>query len=203
MKKTVLIALALVLIGGSVLGWRWWVKSTAEVAALAAGPAPAAIIPDSSTVVLAGKVAAGGTDSVRAGKAGRLRNVYFTSGEYVHKGAVLAKLADYTFITAPHDGFLGERTVTEGQYVTPATAISTISKGADLLVPVDLPARCPARVHAGDSVRVWAASRPTRVVTGVAGPLTDSSASGAHLEIRLPARVPLRMGEMARVQLPR
>ena len=179
MKKTTLIAVLAVLVALGVVSRRWWWKSTAEVAALASGPAPAAVVPDSTVIVLTGRVGAGGTEPVLARKRGRIRNVYFSPGEYVRRGAVMAKLADYNFVTAPHDGFLGERQVTVG-----------------------LLAKKKTHVQAGDSVRVWATARPTRVVTGVAAPATDTT-GGITLEIRLPSRSPLRLGEVASVQLKR
>lgn len=202
MKKPFLIGLALFVIVGAVLGWRWWVKSTDEVAALAAGPAPAAIQPDSSVVVLTGVVSAGKPEPVLAKKAGRVRNIYFASGDYVRRGAILAKLADYSFVTAHHDGFLGDRKIEVGQYVAPATVISTLSKSGYLLVPVGARAKNMTHVQPGDSVQVWATARPTRVVTGVAAPAGDTT-GGISLEIRLPSRSPLHLGEVASMQLHR
>ncbi|MET4076228.1 HlyD family efflux transporter periplasmic adaptor subunit [Hymenobacter sp. UYCo722] len=202
MKKSTLIVLVVVLAAVAVLGRRWWVKSDREVAILAAGPAPAAIIPDSTSVVLAGKVGAGGTEPVRAKKPGRIRNVYFDAGQYVRRGAIIAKLADYNFVTAPHDGFLGARQVLVGQYVKPGTVVTSITKRGYLLVPVAVPAGSPGHVQPGDSVRVWATSRPTRVVTGVAAAAKDTI-GGINLEIRLTSRAPLRLGEAASVQLKR
>lgn len=203
MKKPLLIGIVLLLIGGAVLGRRWWVKSTAEVAALAAGPAPAAVVPDSTVVILTGRVSAGGDEPVLAKKAGRVRRVYFANGDYVRRGVILAKLANYDFLTAPHDGFLSALQIAAGQYVSPTTPIASISKRSYLLVPVALPADSAARVQPGDSVRVWAVARPTRVVTGVAGPAPADSPAGINLEIRLTSRAPLRIGEAVSVQLHR
>ena len=202
MKKSTLLIIIVVLVAIAVLGRRWWVKSDGEVAVLAAGPEPAAIIPDSTSVVLSGTVGAGGTEPVLAKKPGRIRNVYFGAGQYVRRGTILAKLADYNFVTAPHDGFLGERQVVVGQYVKPGTVVTSISRKGYLLVPVAVPAGSLAHVQPGDSVRVWATSRPTRVVTGVAALATDTT-GGANLEIRCPSRSPLRLGEPASVQLKR
>lgn len=202
MKKSTLVAVVVVLVALALLGRRWWVKSDREVAALAAGPAPAAIIPDSTTVVLSGRVEAGGTEPVLAKKAGRIRSVYFDAGQYVRRGTIIAKLADYSFVTAPHDGFLGERQVAVGEYVKPGTVVTSISRRGYLLVPVAVPAGSPAHVQPGDSVRVWANSRPTRVVTGVAALVSDTT-GGARLEIRCPSRAPLRLGEVASMQLRR
>ena len=202
MKKTTLLAIVVVLVAVAVLGRRWWVKSDNEVAALAAGPAPAALIPDSTTVVVSGRVGAGGTEPVLARKPGRIRNVYVDAGQYVRRGTIIAKLADYNFVTAPHDGFLSARQVVVGQYVKPGTIVTSISKRGYLLVPVAVPAGSPARVQPGDSVRVWATSRPTRVVTGVAAAAKDTT-GGITLEIQLTSRAPLHLGEAASVLLKR
>ena len=202
MKKSTLIAVVVVLVAVAALGRRWWVKSDREVAVLAAGPASAAIIPDSTSVVLSGKVGAGGTEPVLAKKLGRIRNVYFDAGQYVRRGTIIAKLADYNFVTAPHDGFLGGRQVAVGEYVKPGTVVTSISRRGYLLVPVAVPAGSRAHVQPGDSVPVWATSRPTHVVTGVAAPAKDTT-GGINLEIQLTSRAPLRLGEAASVQLKR
>ena len=201
MKKSTLVAVVVVA-AVAVLGRRWWVKSEGEVAVLAAGPAPAAIILDSASVIMFGKVGAGGIEPVLAKKSGRVRNVYFDAGQYVRRGTIIAKLADYHFVTAPHDGFLGERQVAVGEYVKSGTVVTSISRKGYLLVPVAVPAGSHALVQPGDSVRVWATSRPTRVVTGVAALATDTN-GGANLEIRCPSRSPLHLGEAASVQLKR
>ncbi|WP_201980574.1 HlyD family efflux transporter periplasmic adaptor subunit [Hymenobacter rubidus] len=203
MKKSILIAIVFVLIGGAVLGRRWWVKSTAEVTALAAGPAPAAVIPDSTVLELTGRVSAGGTEPVLAKTTGRVRTIFFAEGDFVRQGAVLAKLNNFTFVLAPHSGFLVSRHLTAGQYLNRTTAIGTISTRPYLLVPVVVPATEAASIRPGDSVRVWAAARPTRVVTGVASPAAADDPAGTNLEIRLTSRAPLRIGEQAKVQLHR
>jgi len=86
--------------------------------------------------------------------------------------------------------------------VKPGTVVTSISRMGYLLVPVAVPAGSPAHVQPGDSVRVWATSRPTRVVTGVAA-LAEDTTGGKNLEIRCPSRSPLRLGEAASVQLKR
>lgn len=202
MKKPLLLGTVLLLVLLAVMGRRWWLKSTAEVATLAAGPAPASIMPDSAAVVLISRVSAGGDELVRAKTTGYLRSVFFEDGAYVRQGAVLAKLTNHTFVLAPHDGFMGRRQVVVGQYVARATEVGTISKRSYLLVPVALPPNSPARVHPGDSVRVWATARPTRVVTGLVA-VAEGSPPGSRFEIRLTSRAPLRIGEAAAVQLPR
>ena len=203
MKKPLLIGLVLLLVGGALLGRRWWLKSTDEVAALAAGPVPAVAAPDPTAVVRTGRVSAGGDEPVLARTAGRVRTVFFENGRYVRRGDVIVKLSNFTFVLAPHAGFMGGRRVAAGQYVGRTTVVGTISKRPYLLVSVALPPDSLAGLQPGDSVRVWAASRPTRVVMGVAEPAAKGSPAGTTLEIRLPTRAPLRIGEVANFQVRR
>lgn len=201
MKKPFLIGFVLLLLIGAVLGRRWWLKSTDEMTALAAGPVPAVAAPDSMVEVLTGRVGAGGDEPVLARTAGRIRTVFFERGKFVRRGEVIAKLSNFTFVLAPHAGFMGAPLVGPGQYVGRTTVVGTISKQAHLLVA--LPPDSLAGLQPGDSVRVWAAARPTRVVTGVVEPAAKGSPPGTTLEIRLPARAPLRIGEVANFQVRR
>ena len=198
MKKSVLILLVAVGAVAAFLGWRYWVQPADEITALTNQPVLAVVIPDSSSVMLSGRVSAGSSEPVLMKKAGRVRSIYFASGDYVRRGAVLAKLNDYNFAVAPHDGFLGQLQIAVGQYVQPSTVVTTISRRGNLLVPVAVPAGSPAHVQPGDSVRVWATARPTRVITGVAASMNRQ---GDTLEIEVPPRSPLRLGEAARVLL--
>lgn len=198
MKKTVLILLVVVAAVAAFLGWRYWVQPADATTALTTKPVLAVLTPDSSSVMLAGRVSAGGSEAILMSKPGRVRSIYFATGDYVRRGAVLAKLHDYNFAVAPHDGFLGKLQIVVGQYVQPGTVVTTISRRGNLLVSVPVPAGSPANVKPGDSVRVWATARPTRVVNGVA---TAMSLQGDSLEIELPARAPLRLGEAASVLL--
>ncbi len=198
MKKSVLILLVVAAAIAAFLGWRYWVQPANETTALTNQPILAVVMPDSSAVMLAGRVSAGGSEPVLMKKAGRVRSIYFATGDYVRRGAVLAKLNDYNFAVAPHDGFLGQLQIAVGQYVQPSTVVATISRRGTLLVAVAVPAGSPAHVQPGDSVQVWATARPTRVLTGVAVAI---SRQGDSLEIELPARAPLRLGEAASVLL--
>ena len=200
MKKSVLLLLVVVAAVAAWLGWRYWVNSAEQPSPLATQPMLAVVTPDSSSMMLSGRVSAGGSETIRMKKAGRVRSIYFAPGEYVRHGAVLAKLDDYNFAVAPHDGFLGKLQIAVGQYVQAATVVTTISRRGNLLVSVPMPAGSPTHVQPGDSVRVWAKARPTRVLTGVAAAV---SGQGDSLEIELPARAPLRLGEAASVLLKR
>lgn len=200
MKKSVLLLLVVVAAVAAWLGWRYWVNSAERPSSLAAQPMLAVVTPDSSSVMLSGRVSAGGSEAILMKKAGRVRSIYFATGDYVRRGAVLAKLDDYNFAVAPHDGFLGKLQIAVGQYVKPATVVTTISRRGNLLVAVPMPAGSSAHVQPGDSVRVWAKARPTRVLAGVAAAMSEQ---GDSLEIELPARAPLRLGEAASVLLKR
>lgn len=152
-------------------------------------------------MLVPGQVGAGGTDPVLAHVAGRVRQLYFAGGEYVHRGQLLLKLYTPDFVLAGHDGFLGPCLVSEGQWVGRATPVTTLSRRRHLVVALMLPQGLWGHIGAGDSVRVWVATRPTRVVTGVIGPRPPAPAEDFPLEIALPLRAPLHLGEQVVVRL--
>lgn len=193
---------AIVVLAGAGLGLlglgTWWATRPphAPVAAVVVPAAPAAD-PDSLLVTAAGVVGAGDPLPLLAHVSGRVRKVYFAGGEYVRRGDVLAKLYDYTCVVAPRDGFLGARQVAPGQFLSPATPVTTLSRYRTLVVALPARVRHPRGVRPGDSVRVWVASRPARVVAGVVGP---AGVANAPLEILLGAGAPFHLGELACVQ---
>ncbi|WP_143080373.1 hypothetical protein [Hymenobacter arizonensis] len=147
----------------------------------------------------AGVVGAGGQEPLLARTVGRVRRLFFTGGEYVHRGDVLAKLYNYTFVVAPRDGFLGPCEIAAGQYLTPTTQVTTISR-RHLLVVVCPPGNTrPARVRVGDSVSVWVATRPTRVASGSLAALDLSELPGTWTVLLKPG-APFRIGEQAIVR---
>ncbi|NVO32284.1 efflux RND transporter periplasmic adaptor subunit [Hymenobacter lapidiphilus] len=161
-------------------------------ALVAAAGVPTSPITDSLLLTSTGLVSAGGAEPLLARTRGRIKRLYFTGGEYVHRGDVLVKLTNYSFVIAPRDGFLGANLVTTGQYLTASTPVTTISRRRTLAVTLLPPTGYPCILRPGDSVRVWVAARPTRVVAGVVGPAADSA-----LEILLGPGAPFRIGERA------
>lgn len=192
MKRTLLAAAILVLL--LLAGW-WGTRPPRATVAAQGGAVPTKSIPDSLLLTSAGLIGAGGEQPLRARTRGRVRKLYFTGGEYVRRGDVLAKLYNYNFVLAPHDGFLGRSSVAVGQYLIPTTLVTTISRYRTLAVSITS-ADSRGRVRLGDSVRVWVAGRPARVVTGVVDSVANSAPPGA-LEIRLAAGAPFRIGERA------
>lgn len=195
---------ALAFIGLSLAVWgglRW--SGPSSTAALAVAPSAIAAAPeaalDSTFFEAAGIVGAGGYTPVLAHATGRVRKVYFTAGEYARPGQVLAKLYNYTYVTAPRAGFLGPCRIAIGQYLTPTTEVTTLSRRSHLVVSVPLPAGRRATIHPGDSAHVWATSRPARIEKGLVAPFAQDSAG--TVEIFLPSRAPFRIGEQARVRL--
>lgn len=188
MKKVLFIGLAL--FSAVVAFWRWS-RKPAPVAAARVRVSPAL---DSRLPTCTGLVGAGGAEPLLAHTRGRIKRLYFSGGEYVHRGDVLVKLTNYSFVIAPRDGFLGPNLVTTGQYLTTTTPVTTLSRRRTLAVTVQCPAGRPATVQTGDSVRVWVATRPTRVVTGVISATADSA-----LEVLLGPGAPFRIGERAYV----
>ncbi|HEX8506404.1 MAG TPA: HlyD family efflux transporter periplasmic adaptor subunit [Hymenobacter sp.] len=198
--KKLLVVLAGV--GAAVWGSLHWTALFSNKASAVAPSSPVAAPEaslDSTFFEAAGVVGAGGAAPVLANATGRVRKVYFTAGEYARRGQVLAKLYNYTCVVAPRAGFLGPRHITVGQYLTPTTTVTTISRRSHLVVSVSLPAGRQAAIRPGDSAQVWVASRPARVERGLVAPFAQDS-TGA-VEIFLPSRAPFRIGEQARVRL--
>ncbi|MBO2009972.1 efflux RND transporter periplasmic adaptor subunit [Hymenobacter negativus] len=156
---------------------------------------------DSTLLVTTGRVGAGGEESLRARTAGRVQRVYFCGGEYVRRGQVLARLYNYSFVIAPRTGFLGPSYISAGQYLTPATLVTTLSRRSDLVVSVLLPGSWRAGVRVGDSARVWAPAPPARVSTGVVERVGPAGTGDVPMEIKLLSRAPFRIGERVYVRV--
>lgn len=194
MKKAVLAIAVLGLLG---LGWWWATRAPHAPVAAIVVPTPAAGVPGLPLLAM-GRIGAGGDDTIPAHTQGRVKHVYFNDGAYVHQGDVLVKLTNYSFIIAPRDGFLGNCRVEAGQYVGVTTPITTISRRRSLVVTVTKPAASADGIQPGDSVRVWVATRPDRVVMGLAKQVANGRAgSPAGLEILLGPGAPFRRGETA------
>jgi|GEM_PF-6924063 len=205
MKRLPIIAAGLGLIGVVALANNWWGKHASQASVLAIvtdNPATGSDAEQNASGRLrTGLVGAGGDQPLLAHTSGKVKKVFFQGGEYVHPGDVLAKLTNYSFIIAPHGGFLGPNQIVEGQYVTPKTPVTTISKSSHLIVTLDLPPDGQENYRPGDSVRVWVTTRPTRIVTGVVAPAAPGGAGAAPIEILLGSGAPFRLGERASVRL--
>ncbi|HEX8349200.1 MAG TPA: hypothetical protein VF598_04500 [Hymenobacter sp.] len=200
MKKIPIIAASLGLIGAVVLANNWWGKhaSKASVMAIVTDDLATEAEQNASGHLRTGLIGAGGDEPLLAHTSGRVKKVFFRGGEYVHQGDVLAKLFNYSFVIAPRNGFLGPNMIVEGQNLTPKTPVTTISHLGHLVVTLDLPPDGQETYRPGDSVRVWVATRPSRVVTGVVAP---AGADAASVEIMLGSGAPFRLGEHANVRL--
>lgn len=193
MKKAVLAIAVLGLLG---LSWWWATKGPHAPVAAIVVPTPAVGTPNAS-LIATGRIGAGGEDTILAHSQGRVKHVYFGSGGYAHRGDVLVKLTNYSFIIAPRDGFLGPFRVEVGQYVSAATPVTTISRRRSLVVVVARPAAATRSIRLGDSVRVWVATRPDRMAMGLVGPAAEAQANSSKLEILLAPGAPFRIGELA------
>ncbi|MBD2768849.1 hypothetical protein IC235_13215 [Hymenobacter sp. BT664] len=204
MKRTLLIAASLGLIGIVAFANSWWGKYESQAVTLA-------LVADSLATRDAGQeatsrlrtglISAGGDQPLLARTSGRVKSVFFMGGEYVHQGDILAKLVNYSFVIAPRSGFLGQSQIVEGQYLTPTTLVTTISRRSHLVVALDSLPDSQESYRPGDSVRVWVPTRPTRVVTGVVAPKSPTGTGTPSVEVLLGPGAPFRLGERARVQL--
>lgn len=195
MKKALL---TVAVLGLAALGWWWSTRAPHAPVAAIVLPTPAAGASNLPLLAM-GRIGAGGDDTIPARTQGRIKHVYFNDGAYAHRGDVLVKLTNYSFIIAPRDGFLGNCRVEAGQYVGVTTPITTISRRRSLMVTVTQPAASADGIRPGDSVRVWVATRPDRVVMGLARLATANGRAGSPqgLEILLAPGAPFRRGETA------
>jgi hypothetical protein len=157
---------------------------------------------DTTGLVTAGIIGAGGQAPLLAGAAGYVRATYFAGGDYARPGQLLVKLDNHAFVVAPRAGFLGPSLVRAGQYLRPSTPVTTLSRYPYLVVTGRLPPSWLGSIHPGDSTRIWSAARPTRVVTGVIIPPLTSAWRTEFVEIRLSSHAPFRIGEQVVIYWP-
>src|SRR3982751_374845 len=72
----------------------------------------------------------------------------------------------YTVINSPIDGYVSERPVDLGEYVTPTSKVATIVKTNPLRVRIDIPEQSIAEVKTGESVSVTTSAWPDRSFSG-------------------------------------
>jgi len=79
----------------------------------------------------------------------------------------LAKRAlAYTVIYSPIDGFVAERPIDLGEYVTTTTKVATVVRTNPLRVRIDIPEQAIQEVRAGESVSVTTSAWPDRSFSG-------------------------------------
>lgn len=144
-------------------------------------------------------VEAGGQQPLPARTKGYVEDIFFAEGEYAHAGQPLLKLSNQNFVIAPHSGFLGPCLVTTNQYLTSTTPVTTLSRRSYLLLPVARQLLRQAGLRPGDSLNVWAATGPARLVVGQVRQPLLSSAADSSWEVKLPLRAPLHLGERVNI----
>ncbi|MBO2012107.1 HlyD family efflux transporter periplasmic adaptor subunit [Hymenobacter negativus] len=130
-----------------------------------------------------------------------MKNLFFSQGDYARQGQLLVTLSNHTFVTAPRAGFLGPNLLSIGQYISPLTPVTTISRHSYLVVLLLLPADWYTSIHTGDSVRVWATAPPARMANGTVGYIEKSDSTNVTVEIVLTSRAPFCIGELTWVRL--
>ena len=72
----------------------------------------------------------------------------------------------YTVINSPIDGFVADRPIDIGEYVTTTTKVATVVRTNPLRVRIDIPEHAIAEVRAGESVSVTTSAWPNRSFSG-------------------------------------
>ena len=72
----------------------------------------------------------------------------------------------YTVINSPIDGFIAERPVDLGEYVTPTTKVATVVRTNPMRVRIDIPEQSIAQITVGESVSLITSAWPDRSFSG-------------------------------------
>jgi multidrug efflux pump subunit AcrA (membrane-fusion protein) len=72
----------------------------------------------------------------------------------------------YTVISSPIDGFVADRPVDLGEYVTTTTKIATVVRTNPLRVRIDIPEQAIPQINAGESVSLTTSAWPDRSFSG-------------------------------------
>ena len=72
----------------------------------------------------------------------------------------------YTVVASPIDGYVADRPVDLGEYVTPTTKVATVVRTNPLRVRIDIPEQAISEVRIGESVSVTTSAWPDRSFSG-------------------------------------
>ena len=110
----------------------------------------------------------------------------------------------YTVVTAPNDGWLGRRTIQEGQLVSPGITLTTIIPNTDKWVVANFKETQLARIRKGQSVEITIDAIPGKKFSGKVSdisqatgskyaviPTDNSSGNFVKIQQRVPVRIDL------------
>ncbi len=83
----------------------------------------------------------------------------------------------YTVVTAPSDGWLGRRTIQEGQLVSPGVTLTTIIPNTDKWIVANFKETQLARIRKGQSVEVTVDAIPGKKFEGVVADISQATGS--------------------------
>ena len=120
-------------------------------------------------------------------------------------GVEMARLnLSYTVVTAPSDGWLGRRTIQEGQLVSPGVTLTTIIPNSNKWIVANFKETQLARVRKGQAVTVTVDAIPGKKFTGHVSdisqatgskyaiiPTDNSSGNFVKIQQRVPVRIDL------------
>ncbi|GJQ57939.1 MAG: MexH family multidrug efflux RND transporter periplasmic adaptor subunit [Candidatus Scalindua sp.] len=99
-----------------------------------------------------------------------------------------AQLNDAT-IVAPFDGVMGARSVSEGQFVTKGTSLTSIINQNPMKAEFNVPERYLSRVNLGQEIEITVAAYPEKIFTGkvfFVDPQIDELTRSALVKARVP-----------------
>lgn len=108
----------------------------------------------------------------------------------------------YTVITAPADGFLGRRSIEQGQLVSPGQTITTILPEGPKWIVANFKETQMARVRTGQNVKIRIDAIPGRVFNGTVSAISSATGSkysmiptdnSAGNFVKIQQRIPVRI----------
>jgi multidrug resistance efflux pump len=145
-------------------------------------------------------------NTIVATGSGKLRRLMVAKGDFVTKDQIVAEADNTGYLKSPVSGEIVECDVTQGQMVSPSTAIAVVADTSDIYVQANIEETSIRRVRAGQIVRVSLDAYPGQTFIGIvreidritqnaiSGNSMSYSTSGTYTKVTqtIPVKIDLR-----------
>lgn len=130
---------------------------------------------------------------------GRINGVFFQAGQQVHKGDILVKFADQSFLVAPANGIVSQRLVETGEYLQSGVAVAGFVELSSVRLQLAKDSNSLA-LRPGQLVQVQSREQPSQGLTAsvVASTFADEQLT-LDLRLRTSSPEPLEVGASVQV----